>query len=127
MLVGNREGYRAAPGPDVEHPWLFEVVDQREAALDDRLRLRTGDENSLIDPQGQTPESPLSEDVRQRLPTLAASDERLELAERLGRQPPVGLYPKPGSRRPEHVRQKKLCVDARRIASGCLKSPWRSA
>ena len=77
VLVGKREGDRAAPGPDVQNPWLLEVADQREAALDDDLRLRTGDENSPIDPQGQTPKSPLSEDVRQRFPTLAASDESL--------------------------------------------------
>ena len=123
VLVGNREGYRAAPGPDVQNPWLVEVADQCKAALDDHLRLRTGDENSLIDHQGQTPEPPLSEDVRQRLPTLAASDERLELGERLGGQPPVELRAKCGPRRPEHVRQKKLCVDARRLASGCRKLP----
>jgi hypothetical protein len=49
MLVGDRERDRAGADPDVEHAGLCRVREQLEAALDDRLRLRPGDQHARID------------------------------------------------------------------------------
>ena len=100
MFVGDSERDRAASRADVEHPWVRESSDPREAALHHDLGLGTRHENARVDAEHQPPESPLADDVRERLARLAPRDEALERLLVLSRQSPSALE---RELRPRHV------------------------
>ena len=115
LLVRDRERDRAAAGADVEHARRVEPREQREAALDDDLRLGPRHERARVGSQRQPPEAPLAEDVRERLaPRRAArrapAPRALGLVER-----PVVLGVELDPREPERVREQQLGVEPRRL------------
>ena len=114
MLVGDRERDRARARADVEDAWTVESREEREAALDDDLRLRPRDQRPPVDRQRQPAEAPFAEDVLERLARGAAGDERRRRA-RAASASTAG----PARRcelaagQPEDVRDDPLRVDAR--------------
>src|SRR5512132_20121 len=99
---------------------MLDRTQQLEAALDDDLRLRPRNKDALVDGQSEPPEAPLTEDVRQRLAHAPPRNELTEASElRLLERALGDIEPCP--RRPEHVREQPLRVDARRWAAGLLE------
>ena len=118
VLVGDRERDRAASRADVEDPRRREVGDGRERPLDDHLGLRPWDEHPRVDEQRETAEAPLAEDVGERLPLLAADEQRLERLLLIRAKRPATVGVEVGAARPEDVRKEELGVDASRLAPG---------
>ena len=115
MLGGDRQRDRARSDADVDDG--RDAVEQRQAAVDDDLRLGARHQHAPVDLQRQPTEPPLAEHVGERLAGLAAGDER-----------PIPLHRadlvderQAGTRRPEHVRKQELRVDARRGDAGRLQ------
>ena len=74
--------------------------EQREAALDDGLRLGSRDEHPAVDGQRQPAEAPLAEDVRERLARCRAGDESAEaLLRSVSGRRAVARRARPASRR----------------------------
>ena len=90
------------------------ALEQREAPLDDDLRLRTRHERARVGLQRQAAEAPLAEHVRERLARLATREQRLDGAVDLAVE--VGV--EAAARRAGDVREQKLRVDARRVDPG---------
>ena len=111
MLVGDRERDRPAPRPHVEHTRLREAREPHEAALHDDLGLGPRDEDARVDAQRESPESPLAQDVCERLAAFAARDKTLELPHVVVRQLVRRLENQLRSGRPQHVRDEDLGID----------------
>ena len=75
MLVRDRQSDRAAAGADVEDARLLGSGQQREAALDDDLRLRPRNEDARIHAKREPPKPPLPEHVGERLATSTAIEQ----------------------------------------------------
>src|SRR5262249_41841701 len=65
VLQCERDG--AGADADVEDPGGLDIREQREAALDDDLRLRPRHERAFVDSQDETAKAPLSEHIREWL------------------------------------------------------------
>src|SRR5512132_339807 len=99
---------------------MLDRAQQLEAALDDDLRLRPRDQHARIDGEGEPPEAPLTEDVRQWLTRAPPRNERMEASQLLLlERTPSDI--EAGPRRSEHVREQPLRVHARRWAAGLLQ------
>ena len=115
MLVRDRQGNRPGTDADVEHARLLEPCEQRQAALDDDLRLGARDERTRVRPQRQPPKAPLAEDVRERLAGAAAAEQLPHLLELRLLEWTVELGVQLDPREPERVRDQVLRVDPRRV------------
>src|SRR6266511_1531163 len=78
MLIRDGERDRARADADVEDARLSHIGEELEAALDDRLGLRPGDEHARIDSKAEPAETPLAQEVGERLAPLAPLDELAE-------------------------------------------------
>ncbi len=78
-LVRDRERDRARAGTEVEHARLGLVTEQGEAALHDDLRLGPWDQRPRVRLQHEPPETPLAQDIRERLAVPATFEQRVEL------------------------------------------------
>ena len=99
------------PGPDVEHHRLVDTGEQREAALDDELRLGPRYERPAVDCERQTPEAPLAEDVLERLARCPPRRERVELLGLRCRQRLVAAEWELAAAHAEDVRDEPFGVD----------------
>ena len=89
MLVRDRERDRPRAGADVQHARLLEPRDVGERPLDDNLRLRPRDQRAPVDCEREPPETPLAEDVGDRLVPRAPRDELAVGVELLRAERPV--------------------------------------
>src|SRR5919108_575526 len=83
VLVRDRERDRARADADVEDARPLQAREQREAPLDDDLRLGPRHERPPVGRERQPPEAPLTEDVGERLPRLAPGEQRLQARRKL--------------------------------------------
>ena len=67
VLVGDRERDRARPRADVEHARRIAPASSAQAALDERLGLRSRDQRAPVDGEREPAEAPFAEDVLERL------------------------------------------------------------
>ena len=81
MLVRERERHGTRTSADVEDAGRVGAVEQGEAALDDRLGLRAGNQRARVDVERETSKAPLAEDVLERLARRAACEERARVLE----------------------------------------------
>jgi peptide chain release factor 1 len=91
---------------------------QGKAALDNDLRLGAGNERTRVRVQDEPPETPLAEDIRQRLALPAPFEQTVELVGDLLGAPFV--HARAGD--PEHVGKEQLGIDARGV-DACLTEP----
>ena len=118
VLVGEREGDRAASRTDIEDAGRGDAGEPCEAPLDHDLGLGTRDEHAPVDREREPAEAPLAEHVRQRLAGLAARDQPLELLLLGARELAFVLERELRARTADHVRHENLRVDLRRLAPG---------
>ena len=150
VLVGDRKRDRARPRADVEHPRRVGAVEQRKAALDDRLGLGARNERPPVDGQREPPEAPLAEDVLQRLARRPPCDEGTRPFELVSGQGTVEVHveldpvdsedapqqalgieprafgPLPGEmlgRATQHVADRERGLDVRRQSDTCSSEP----
>ena len=90
-------------------------VDDREAPLDDDLRLGPRHQRAGVRPQRQPPEAPLAEHIGERLAGASAAEQLAHLRQLLLAERPVELGVQLDARQPERVREQELGVDARRV------------
>ena len=112
-LVRDGERYRTRARADVEHRGRVHTVEQREAALDDDLRLRPRDKRARVHFQHQPPKPPFAEDVRERLARAAPPHELAAGGRLLVRERAVVLEIEVESGDAERMGDEMLRVDAR--------------
>src|SRR3546814_4129716 len=114
-LIERRQQQSAGPGAEIEHgarPRLAEMVDRR---LDQRLAVGTGDEHARPDLQLDRPEGAAAGDIRNRLPRLAAAQERFERLRPLVVEPGEEKRFAPD---PPGMGHQQFGVEARRVGNG---------
>ena len=115
-LVGDREGDRAAAGTDVEHARGFLIPDQREAALDDDLRLGPRHQGARVGAERQAAEVPVAEHAARsgsRAPRRCTSSRAAARSASLQR--PVVLRIELDAREAERSCEQALGIEARAL------------